>query len=146
MDGVNAFLTACRDGHTGEVAWFLALEGDAAADIHRVRAIGLELASEEGRLGTVRKLLALKDARAIGPHACESAFWQACRHGHVAVVRTLLALEGGRVPGPAAIKRMDLEARYHAVRWDRRRAMLARRTAAQRAARAARATKRARRE
>jgi len=64
----------------------------------------------------------------------------------VDVARELLALEGAQAPDPDVVRELDLEEAYHAVRWDRRRAMLARRTAAQRAARAARATKRARRE
>jgi len=57
----------------------------------------------------------------------------------VDVARELLALEGAQAPDPDVVRELDLEEAYHAVRWDRRRAMLAHRTAGQRAARAERA-------
>jgi len=88
-------------------------------------------------LDVVRELLALQGDRAVDVHANnELAFRWACANGHMPVVRELLALEGARAPDPAVVKKLGLEEMYHAVRWDRRRAMLARRTAAQRKARA----------
>jgi len=91
-------------------------------------------------LDVVRELLVMQGDRAVNVHADdEDALKWACEYDHLPVVRELLALEGAQAPDPDVVRELGLEEAYHAVRWDRRRAMLVRRTAGQRAARADRA-------
>ena len=100
------------------------------------------LACANGQLDVVRELLALQGDRAVDVHAQnEYAFRAACANDHMPVVRELLALEGAQAPDPDVVRELGLEEAYHAVRWDRRRAMLVHRTAGVQAKRAARAEK-----
>jgi len=109
-------------------------------DVHAFSELAFRQTCYNGRLPVVQELLALQGDRAVNVHARnEYAFRRARMNGRVNVVRELLALEGAQAPNPAVVRELGLEEAYHAVRWDRRRAMLVRRTAGQRKARAARA-------
>jgi len=138
--GVYGFQLACENGHLDVVRELLALQGDRFINVHAGNEISFQWACMYGHLNVVRELLALQGDRAVDVHAQdEFACRWALEQGHLLVVRELLALEGARAPDPDVVRKLGLEELYRAVRWDRRRAMLVRRTAGQRAARAARA-------
>ena len=134
------FQRACANGRLDVVRELLALQGDRFINVHAGNEISFQWACMYGHLNVVRELLALQGDRAVDVHAQdEFACRWALEQGHLLVVRELLALEGARAPDPDVVRKLGLEELYRAVRWDRRRAMLVRRTAGQRAARAARA-------
>ena len=144
MDNQYKFVKACVNGHLSMVRVLLAVTGDRAVGVHADGEAAFRLACARGHLDVAQTLLALEGDRRIHVHAeNELALRWACEYDHLPVVRELLALEGAQAPDPAVVKELGLEARYHAVRWDRRRAMLARRTAGQREARAVRAAAKA---
>ena len=105
--------------------------------------VPLQMACMNGRLDVVQELLALRGDRFIDVHANDECGLQQAYHcDHLPIIRELLALQGAQAPNPDVVKRLGLEGLYHDVRWDRRRAMLVRRTAGRRAARADRAEER----
>ena len=128
------------DGHLPVIRELLTLQGDRTVNVRADDEDAFRKACVWGHLDVVQLLLALQGDRFVDVHARnEEAFRSACVEDHLEVVAALLVLEGARAPNPDVVRELGLEDRYHAVRWDRRRAMLAHRTAGQRKARAARA-------